>query len=86
MKNENKIDIEKGIIKVVWIEKSNRMLYSKMFDSISEALKFSKNKKMYLISKLIKRKGLEFRWRVLNYGKAKNLFKIIKYEKSLDKF
>ena len=73
---------EKGLIKVAWVEKSNKILYSKMFNSLDEALKFSKNKKDYLIFKLIKQKGLkEFKWEILDYGRSKEFTKLVKYEK-----
>ena len=72
--------IEKGSIKVAWAEKSNKMLYSKMFDSLDKAIEFSKKKKYYLIFKLIKRRGMqEFKWEVLDYGKAKLYSKLFKY-------
>ena len=61
-----------------------------MFDSLDEAVKFSKNKKCYCIFKLIKQKKLkEFKWEVLDYGESKEFNKIVPflflYNKILEK-
>lgn len=74
--------IEKGTIKVAWSGKSDKKLYSRMFNSIDEAVKFSKNKKYFLIFELMKHKGMEeFEWKILDYGKAKEFFRLLNYSK-----
>lgn len=45
--------IEKGTVKVVWITRNTRKIYSRMFDSVKEAEKFGKTKKDYIISRLL---------------------------------
>lgn len=73
---------EKGLIKVAWIEKSNKILYSKMFNSLNKAIKFAKNKNDYLIFRLIKQKKLkEFKWEILDYGRSKEFTNLVKFEK-----
>jgi len=63
--------IEKGTIKVVWLSKNRKKIFSKMFESEDEAEKFGKKKRKYLIFKLIKQKRMkEFEWEILHYGMA----------------
>lgn len=62
----------KGTIKVVWIDKNVKQIYSKMFEGLDEAIKFSKDKKDFLVFKLLKQKNLEdFSWEILPYGQYK---------------
>ena len=64
--------IEKGTIKAVWIAKSTKRIYSKMFDNIKTAEKFGKTKKDYLIFRLLwHKKYKEYCWEVLPYGDYK---------------
>ena len=64
--------IERGTIKVVWITKDSRKLYSRMFDSAKDAEKFGRMKKDYIISKLLWHKGFKtFAWEILPYGNYK---------------
>lgn len=70
--------IEKGTIKVAWISRAKKKLFSKMFDSLEEAKKFCKNKKIFLIFKLVKHKKMkEFEWKILPYGSSRYYFKIL---------
>lgn len=63
---------EKGTIKIVWIDKNIKQIHSKMFDKLDEAIKFSKDKKDFLIFKLLKQQNLEdFSWEILPYGQYK---------------
>lgn len=82
MKNYNLVEkrekIEEGIIKVAWIEEQDNILFSKMFDSLAEAKKFTKKKEHSLIFKLLRRKDLEFKWELIDYGKAKDFFALVK--------
>ena len=76
--------IEKETIKVAWDGRSSKILYSKMFNSLDEAVKFSKNKKYFLIFKLIMHKRMkEFEWEILNYGKAKEFTKFFDYYRKI---
>lgn len=86
--NKKEQIIEEGIIKVAWIGKSNKILSSKMFNSIKDAIKFSRGKKYVLIFRLIEHKKMrEFKWKLLNYGKAEEFFQLFKAYKTwgLDK-
>jgi len=76
-KGGKKEEIEKGIIKVAWIEDKDNILYSKMFNSLAEAKKFTKQKKYSIVFKLIKRKNLEFEWEILDYGLAQDFLKMM---------
>ncbi len=63
--------IKKGTIKVVWISRNKKKIFSEMFDSEEEAENFSKKKKQFLIFKLIKQKQMKkFEWEILPYGMA----------------
>ena len=64
--------IEKGIIKVVWITKNTKRIYSRMFDGVEAARKFGEYKKHYIIFRLIwHKKYKEYCWEVLPYGNYK---------------
>lgn len=64
--------VEKGTIKVVWITKDAKKIYSKMFDSINEAEKFGRKKKDYIISRLLWQKRYKiYAWEILPYGNYK---------------
>ncbi len=64
--------IEKGTIKVVWITKSTRRIYSKMFDDVESAKRFGERKKDYLVFKLLWNKNYKtFAWTLLPYGNYK---------------
>ena len=41
--------IEKGTIKVVWLSRNRKKIFSKMFESKNEAEKFGKRKKNYYL-------------------------------------
>jgi len=76
--------IEKGTIKVAWLEKDSDTLYSKMFDDVESAKKFAKDKKDYLIMKLVTQKEMEeFSWKVLPFGKYKLYGLLFKIYRSL---
>lgn len=62
-----------GTIKVVWVEGDNtEKIFSKMFDNIDEALKFSGQKEDFIIFKLTSQKDLEeFEWELLPHGRNK---------------
>jgi hypothetical protein len=78
-----KSSIEKGTIKVAWIGKSNKKLYSKMFNSVEDAMNFSKRKKDFLIFKLLKRKKMvEFEWELLDYGRFNEFDKLVKLHRN----
>lgn len=65
----NPLPIEKGTIKVVWVAKDVKKIYSKMFDSIEPAQRFGKSKKDYLIFKLLWHKKFKtYSWELLPYG------------------
>ena len=87
MKNKKGKIFEKGKIKVVWVGKNSKEIYSKMFDETPKALKFAENKKDFVIFKLLKQKNLEdFSWELLPYGKYKLyefLFKSYKHIKTV---
>ena len=79
--------IEKGTVKVVWASKNGKKIYSKMFDSPQDAVKFGESKKHFLIFQLVGRKKMEeFEWKLLPYGHSKLYFSLFnKYMKILDK-
>ena len=63
------LPIEKGVIKVVWIKRDIKNIYSKMFDSIEPAQRFGESKKDYLVFKLLwHRKFKTYSWELLPYG------------------
>lgn len=63
---------EKGLIKLVWIDKDINKIHSKRFDKVEGAEKFGKDKKHYIIFKLLHQKDLkEFGWEILPYGENK---------------
>lgn len=71
--------IEKGIIKVVWIGRNPDRIFSKMFESLKDAQKFTKKKRNFLIFKLLKeKKMMQFEWKILPYGKAKIYLGLLK--------
>jgi hypothetical protein len=87
MKKSTENIFEKGLIKVVWIENDPKRIYSKMFDTVKEAEGFAKEKKDYIIFRLLKQKDLkEFSWEILAYGQHKlyNLL-VSNYQKHKDK-
>jgi len=64
--------VEKGTIKVVWITKNTKRIYSKMFDSVKEAEKFGRKKKDYIISRLLWQKRYKtYAWEILPHGNYK---------------
>ena len=64
--------IEKGTIKVVWITKSTKHIYSKMFENVKDAEKFGKKKNDYIIFRLLWNKNYKtFAWTLLPYGNHK---------------
>ena len=72
--------IENGTIKVVWISRNGKRIFSKMFKTISEAKKFGKKKKDFLIFKLINHKKMqEFEWKLLPYGNGEAYLTLIKF-------
>lgn len=75
---------ERGLIKVVWID-NNEFIYSKMFDDEKPAEKFAKDKKDYLIFKLVRQNDMEdFTWKLLKYGRY-DVYKFLfnQYKKGL---
>ena len=81
-------NIEKGMIKVVWLSKNSNRINSIMFDDIKKAEKFGKSKKDYLIFRLLKNKNMkEFEWEILPYGNYYEYIGIVKsYQKYGKKF
>ena len=79
--------IERGVVKVVWASKNGKKIYSKMFNSSKDAVKFGESKKHFLVFQLVKRKKMEeFEWKLLPYGHSKLYFNLFnKYMKILDK-
>lgn len=66
------MSIEKGTVKVVWVTKNAKNIYSMMFDDTKEAEKFGRTKKDYLIFRLLwRRKFKSFAWALLPYGNYK---------------
>ena len=64
--------LEKGTIKVVWITKNTKRIYSRMFDSIKQAQKFGESKKDYVVFRLLWHKRFKtFAWELLPYGNYK---------------
>ena len=64
--------IEIGPYKVVWITKSTKRIYSKMFDDVESAKRFGESKKDYLIFRLLWHKKFRtFAWTLLPYGNYK---------------
>ena len=64
--------IEKGTVKVVWVTKNAKKIYSMMFDNAKDAEKFGRTKKDYLIFRLLwHRKFKAFAWALLPYGNYK---------------
>ena len=71
--------IERGTIKVVWIGKNSKRIYSMMFDEIKSAEKWGKSKKDYLIFKLIKHNKMRsFEWEILPYGNYRQYLSLVK--------
>ena len=60
---------DKGTIKVAWttIGKYNE-LNSQMFDSLDEALGFTKGMKDFMVMRLVQNEGDSYKWEVLPYG------------------
>jgi len=64
--------IEKGTIKVVWITKNIKRIYSRMFDDINDAKNFGESKNNYLIFRLLWHKKFRFfAWELLPHGNYK---------------
>src|SRR3989338_5860963 len=62
--------LEKGKIKVVWSSTDGKQIYSKMFDTISDAEAFGAKRKDYIMFQLTSQKHMnEFTWAILPYGK-----------------
>jgi len=71
--------IERGTIKVVWVSKNPKKIFSKMFNSLKEAEEFANKKKKSLIFQLVKYNNMRhFEWNILPYGKAKIYLKLLK--------
>lgn len=78
--------IEKGTIKVVWVTKNTKRIYSRMFENIELADMFGKTKKDYIIFRLVKQKNMKaFEWEILPYGKYKIYLKILEWYGKLQK-
>ena len=72
--------IEKGTIKVVWITRSTRRIYSRMFDKIEPAKRFGESKKNYIIFRLLwHKKFRDFAWELLPYGNYKLYERALKF-------
>ncbi|MBI4010377.1 MAG: hypothetical protein HY361_04295 [Candidatus Aenigmarchaeota archaeon] len=64
--------IEKGTIKVVWITKDTKKIYSRMFEDVNKANRFGESKKNYLVFKLLWHKKFQFfAWELLPHGNYK---------------
>jgi hypothetical protein len=60
---------DKGTIKVAWTTSGNyEELNSQMFNSLDEALSFTKGMKDFMIMRLIQNAGDSYKWEVLRYG------------------
>jgi hypothetical protein len=61
-----------GTIKLTWIDSDDRkILHSKMFKTIEEATKETKDKKNWLIFKLKNVNGDSYSWDLLPYGASR---------------
>lgn len=61
-----------GTIKLTWIDSNDRkILHSKMFNNIEDALKETQDKKNWLIFKLKSVNGDNYSWDLLPYGTSK---------------
>ena len=61
-----------GTIKLTWIDSNDRkILHSKMFKTIEEATKETKDKKNWLIFKLKNVNGDSYSWDLLPYGTSR---------------
>lgn len=61
-----------GTIKLTWIDSNDRkILHSKMFKTIEEATKETKDKKNWLIFKLKNVNGDSYSWDLLPYGASR---------------
>ena len=78
-------EYEKGTIKVVWItDDGQNKIHSRMFDSETEADRFGRNKRDFIIFKLLQQQDMEtFSWELLPYGKYKMYQRVIKWYKML---
>ena len=73
------MSIEKGTIKVVWLPKDSKKIYSMMFEDLKKADKFGRTKKDYIIFKLIKHKNFKkFEWEILPCGRYKDYLALVK--------
>jgi hypothetical protein len=62
-----------GTIKLTWIdEKDKKVLHSKMYKTLEEALKDTQSKKNWLIFKLKNVDGDNYSWDLLPYGTSKS--------------
>lgn len=62
-----------GTIKLTWVDKNdNKILYSKMFNDVEEALKNTYEKKNWLIFKLRHSSNDGYDWELLPYGRSKS--------------
>ena len=62
-----------GTIKLTWVDsKDKKILHSKMYKSIDEALKDVESKKNWLIFKLKSVDGDNYTWDLLPYGASKS--------------
>jgi len=79
--------IEKGTIKVVWITKNTKKIYSRMFNDVNKAKKFGELKKNYIVFKLLWHKKFQyFAWELLPYGNYKLYESALKfYQRYKDK-
>ena len=68
----DELPYELGTIKLTWINPTDyRILESKMFDSVEDALKnipTNIKKNQFMIFKLIKTDGTAYEWKLLPYG------------------
>ncbi len=72
------MSIEKGTIKVVWVEENPKEIHSHMFSILEEAVAFGRTKNDFIIFKLLKRKKFEeFSWELVSAGKNKEYLTLV---------
>lgn len=72
-----KIPLEKGTVKVVWLSNQVNKVHSKMFDDLKSAREFAKTIEDFLMFKLLTQKDYkDYSWEILPYGNY-NLYKTL---------
>lgn len=70
-----------GTIKLTWADTTNhKILNSKMFGSVEDALKFTEGKNNWLIFRLTKVIGDNYTWEMLPYGASRKYLGCMKVD------